>query len=170
MAENNFYPKLAGALVLSLISASILTADTVYAGILSGIAALSAFFLVRHAEDTSLKHGRTDRMKVGLASTSVLYELLLFLGAASAAIIPKYAAAIVIASIGFAEILRLEVEQELRESFTADIGRQGRVIVLAVSLAAHSINTWYLFYGIFFIALLAIYDSMGLIHRLWREV
>ncbi len=168
MVRNKFYFRLAGVLLLALSAASILTTQAEYTGVVAGVATVSALALMRSAEKSSLQSGRTDQMKVALVSSNTLYELILLLGAVSLPIIPKYAAAILLASVAFAEILRLETEQSLRETFSPDIAREGRLIVLALALVAYSFNPYFLFYGVLFIALLAIYDSLRLIHQLYK--
>jgi hypothetical protein len=168
VAAKDFYPRLAGALLLSLGAASLMPTDIPWNGVIAGIAAVTSLALVRSAARTSRKEGRTDSMKVALVSSTVLYELVLLIGAASVS--SKFASVIAVAAVGFSELLHVETSQKLKQTFAKSVGREGRVLVLAASLAAHSFNTWFLFYGLVFIALLAIYDSLVLIHRLYREL
>ncbi|MFB6191511.1 MAG: hypothetical protein ABEJ64_03715 [Candidatus Nanohaloarchaea archaeon] len=168
MPRTDFYLKIAGALLLSLSAASMMTTATGYRGVVAGIAAVSALLLVKSAERSSRRHGRTDRMKVSLVTSTVLYEIVLLVGAASAA--SKFAGVLAIAAVSFSELLHTEAMQELKQSFSPDIGREGRIIVLALSLAVSGFNSWVLFYGLLFIAVLAVYDSLRLIHRLSREL
>lgn len=168
VAGNDFYLKIAGVLLLSFSAASAMTSTFSYRGLIAGIAAVASLLLLRSAEKASRKEGRTDRMKVSLVTSTVLYEMVLLMGAASAA--SKFASVLAIAAVGFTELLQVETKQELKKSFSPDIGREGRVVALAVALAGHSFNTWMLFYGLLFVALLAIYDSLVLIHRLSREL
>ncbi len=170
MAKKQFYLRISAALLLSLSAATVLSTSAEYAGVIAGASAISSLLLMRSAERTSRMEGRTDRMKVALTSSTVLYELILLLGAVSLAVVPKYAVAIVFAAVAFTEILQLETEQKLRTAFTPDIGREGRIVVLGASLVAYSFNTWFLFYGILFLALLAIYDSLRLIHHINDEI
>lgn len=168
MAAKDFYPRLAGALLLAVAASSLMPSDIPWRGIVAGIAAVASMLLIRSAASSSRREGRNDRMKVALVSSTVLYEFVLLIGAASVS--GKFAPVIAISAVGFSELLHVESSQKLKQKFTKSIGREGRVAVLAASLAAYSFNTWFLFYGLVFIALLAIYDSMTLIHRLYREL
>ncbi len=170
MNGNSFYLKVGSAVLLSVAAASILTTSTRYAGIVAGLAGLSALLAIKSAVKTGRKTGRTERMKVSLVTAGIMVELLLLLGAFSNPIIPKYAAAITLAAIAFYEILDLEVRQEIKKNYTPDIGRNGRIVALAGALAAYEVNVYYLFYGTLFVFLLAVYDSLRLIHRLSREL
>ncbi len=170
MEGNSFYLKIGSAVLLAVAAASILTTSTRYAGIVAGLAGLSALLALKSAEKTTRKTGRTERMKVSLVTSGILVELLLLLGAFSNPIIPKYAAAITLAAIAFYEIVNLEVEQEIKKRYEPDIGRVGRMVALAGALAAYEVNVYYLFYGTLFVFLLAVYDSLRLVHQLSREV
>lgn len=158
------------ALVLSIFAATVLTTSIAYKGLIAGTAAVTCLALVRSAEKTSRLEGRTDRMKVALTSSTVLYELVLIVGAVSLPVIPKYAAALIFATVAFTEILQLETEQKLKTTFTPDIGREGRIVALGTSLLAYWFNSYFLFYGILFISLIAIYDALRILHILNREI
>ncbi|MFB6147529.1 MAG: hypothetical protein ABEJ66_01460 [Candidatus Nanohaloarchaea archaeon] len=164
MSERDFYIRLGGTLLLALSASSVLTTTAGMKGLLAGAFTLSALVLLRSAETSSRKEGRDDRMKVALVSTTVLYELVLLVGAASLA--GKFVSVLAVAAVSFSELLHVETQQRLKQSFTPDIGREGRVSILAFAFAGYSFNSWILFYGLAFIALLAIYDSLALLHRL----
>ncbi|MFB6292189.1 MAG: hypothetical protein ABEI58_02235 [Candidatus Nanohaloarchaea archaeon] len=170
MKKNSFYLSLVGALALSLVSALFLNIDMQNQGVLAGMAGLSALFLVKYARRKSRMEGRDDRMKVALETTTVLYELVILLGVFSTAIIPKYAAAIVFAAIAFTEILNLELNQQLKVSKEADIGREGRTLVILVSLLAFNFNEYYLFYGTLFVFVLTVYDALRILHMMIAEL
>lgn len=170
MANTEFYLRTTSTLVLSLFAATVLTTSTTYRGFIAGAAAITCLALMRSAEKTSRLEGRTDRMKIALTSSTVLYELVLMVGAVSLPVVPKYSAAILFASVAFTEILQLETEQKLRATFTPDIGREGRIIVLGASMAASSFNAWFLFYGLLFISLLAVYDALRLVHQINSKI
>lgn len=168
--NRKFYFELGAVLLAALASASLMTSQINYRGLLAGITAISALGLMKAAESSSLATGRTDRMKAALVGSTTLYEFVLLLGASSPNVIPKALAAVTVASVGFVELLHLESEQRLKTSFTKDVGRTGRIVVLGLSLMAFSFNTYYLFYGLAFVALLAVYDSARLIHHIRKEI
>ncbi len=170
MKNNSFYLSLIGALSLSLTSALFLNIEMQNQGVLAGMAGLSALFLVKYARRTSRMEGRTDGMKVALTTTTLLYELVIILGVASTAIIPKYAAAILLAAIAFTEAMNLELNQQLQVTKQGDIGREGRLLVLLVSLLAFNFNEYYLFYGVLFVFVLTVYDALRILHQMIAEL
>jgi len=170
METSEFYLKVAGVLLLSLASALFLSTTMAYSGVYSGVAAISALMLATQLDRKTKKTGRTDKMKAVLLTATVLYELVIFLAAFSTPVVSKALAAITLTSIAFTEILGLELYQKLQRSYTPEIGREGRITVLAISLAGYSFNAYILYYGLVIVFLMSAYDSLKFIHQLYREL
>lgn len=170
MTNRLFYLKLATASALALITSYMLTTGYALKGVIGGLSAFAVIYLIRSASVESRKKGRTSKMKLSLINTTVLTELVLLLGAFSLPIVPKYLAVITLTSVGFVELLKLEGFQQFRTSFSLDVGRNGRIVTLGLSLIGFYFNDYLLFYGLVLLSLLAVYDSLRIIHQLREEL
>ncbi len=170
--RTSFYLSVTGAVLLALVSASVLTTELAYKALLAAALGFTAFLLMKYADRSSRKTGRDDRMKTTFISASILYELLLFLGVASTAVITENPEIgfIALAGIALAESLDLELTQQLKSTVSQDLGRNARVLVLVASTAAYHFQPYYLFYGVALVFLIAAYDSLRLIHQIREEL
>ncbi|PSG99674.1 MAG: hypothetical protein BRC28_03580, partial [Nanohaloarchaea archaeon SW_4_43_9] len=63
-----------------------------------------------------------------------------------------------------------ELYYSLKSDFRLGIGREGRIILLSVSIGAYYFHQYLLFYGLGILALVSFYDITGLVKQLSREV
>lgn len=168
MDFENEYLLIAGSIVAAIGSGMLLTL-TEPEPIFSGLLAIVSFMLIRQANSQSLMKGRSKKMKTALINGNVLYELIILVSVLSLPQIPKSLAVLVIASVAFAEILRLEAADRLKKNIGFDFGRDSRVILVILSIFTYISNPFYAFYGVLLVFLIAAYDSLRILGRLRNE-
>lgn len=168
MSIENEYLLIAGSLVAAIGSGMLLTlADP--KPIFSGLLAITSFTLIRQANSQSLMKGRSKKMKTALINGNVLYELIILVAVLSLPQIPKSVAVLVVASVAFAEILRLEAADRLKKNIGFDFGRDSRVLLVILSIFAYLSNPYYAFYGVLLVFLISAYDSLRILGQLSNE-
>lgn len=166
MEKTYFYAGLAGTLLTAGLAGAMINTEQ---GLAAGILALLSLGLIRYVASESRKSGRTDDMKILLSLTSIVFELLLVTGAVLVDPVPKELAVGFLGTLMLVEVFRLDIRRLLNQSFELSLGQETRVLVIAVSCMAYFFNPYYLFYGVLFALVIAVYDFVYLVARAFDQ-
>lgn len=154
------------SIISALISGYLLSFETGHTVSIAVIFALISFLSVRRSNKITRRKGRDQNMKTVLINTNILYELILILSILLLPIIPKDFGLIILGSVAFTEMLRLESDMRMNRNFEPDFGRESRVLIVIISMIGYLFNPYYLFYGSLLVFILAAYDSLRLIKEI----
>jgi hypothetical protein len=158
--NQKFYLKILAATLSVLAATTALMINLPNRGLIAAALTVAAAALVRSAEKTSRKTGRTERMKAVLEAVRPGAELALI----SAGLITySPSTAVTAAAIGlvsFSEIFERSID-ETGEFF----GQEVRVGLVVLSFIGFGFNQYVLFYGLLAVGLVAAFDSLYMLYR-----
>lgn len=160
MDNQKFYLKISGAAISTVLASTALILNYSMKGLIAATLTIAAALLIRSAEKTSRKTGRTDRMKTALEAVRPGAELLLISAGLISYSTGTAAAAAVIGLVAFSEIFERSID-EAEEFF----GQEVRVGLLVLSFIGFGFNQYVLFYGLLAVGLVAAFDSLYMLYR-----
>ena len=162
MEHRDFYLKISGALLSIVTASTALILDYSGKGLIAAVLTVGAAFLIKNAEKTSRKTGRTHNMKTSLKASKEGGELLII----SAGLISYPAGtAVTAAVIGFLAFYGT-VKNEISET-EGLLGQEIRIGLLILAFIGLQVNSYILFYGLLAVGLVAAFDSLYMLYRIF---
>ena len=162
MEHRDFYLKISGALLSIVAASTALMIDYSGKGLIAATLTAIAAFLIKNAEKNSRKTGRTHNMKTALKASKEGGELLLI---AAGLISYPAGAAVTAAVIGFIAFYGT-VKDEISET-EGLFGQEIRVGLLILAFLGLQINSYILFYGLLAVGLVAAFDTLYVLYRIF---
>lgn len=169
MKSRDFYLGLAATVVLSVSAVLTVLSSIEFKAFIAAAELFAAYIILEKSKAGSRKTGRTDAMKISVSSTEILYELIALAGVMLVATVPKPLAVAVLGLVAFTELVQRDVVRKLKSSYRLDIGRNGRIGVLAASLIASGFNDYYIFYGVIVVGAVTLYDLLKMVRHIHSE-
>ncbi|MFB6175199.1 MAG: hypothetical protein ABEJ87_04450 [Candidatus Nanohalobium sp.] len=160
MDNQNFYLKISGAAISVILAASALILNTGIRGLTAAAFTAAAAVLIRSAEKSSRKTGRTDRMKATLKAVKPAAELILISSGLISYSPTTTVSTAVIGLVSFSEIFS-RGGLESQEFFGQEV-RTGLLILTFIGL---TFNEYILFYGLIAVGLVAAFDSLYMLYE-----
>lgn len=165
MENQRFYLKITGAITSIVAASTVLFLNYSMKGPLAALFTLLAALLIKNAEKSSRKTGRTERMKKSLKASKEGGELLLI----SAGLVSYPASAAVTAAvIGFVSFSGT-VEKNISD-VDAFLGQETRIGLAILAFGGFYLNQYLLFYGFLAIGLVAVFDSAYMLYNSFNSV
>jgi len=158
--NQNFYLKISGALISIITASTALILNYSMKGLVAAILTVTAAVLVKNAEKTSRKTGRTKQMKTALKASKEGGELLVL----SAALIRYPGGAAVTAAV-IGSVASYGTVSKSISNMEGLLGQEIRVGLLILAFLGLMINQYLLFYGLLAVGLVAAFDSLYMLYR-----
>lgn len=162
MENQNFYLKISGALISLVTASAALILNFSNRGLLAALLTATAVALIKKAEKTSRKTGRTKQMKTALKASKEGGELLVL----SAGLISYPAGAAVTAAVIGSVAFYSTASKGIGE-IEGLLGQEIRVGLLILAFIGLQLNQYLLFYGLIAVGLVAAFDSLYVMYRIF---
>ncbi|PSH01131.1 MAG: hypothetical protein BRC26_04315 [Nanohaloarchaea archaeon QH_8_44_6] len=160
MENQKFYLKISGALLSIITASTALILNHSMKGLIAAVLTATAAALIKNAEKTSRKKGRTKQMKTSLKASKDGGELLILSAALISYPAGTAAAAAVIGLVAFYGTVSKSVRE--KEGL---LGQEIRVGLLIAAFLGLLVNQYLLFYGLLAVGLVAGFDSVYILYR-----
>ena len=162
MENQDFYLKISGALLSIIIAGTALIMSVGGKGLIAAALTAVAAILIKNAEKTSRKTGRTKKMKTALKLSKEYGEFIVI----SAGLISYPAGPTTTAAVIGFTALSNTVQKDFSDT-GAFLGQEIRVGILILAFIGLTFNQYLLFYGLLALGLVAVSDSLYMLYRIF---
>lgn len=140
-----------------------------YGGLIAGISTISFIFIFKKLEREILATGARTQVKAAkdLIETFSLFAIIT--AGLIPSIIPAKLALVTIAFMGMAKVYQRQLSSRFRQSYEFKIGENIWLTVAGLTYVLSTLHQNYLFYGMFILALMVLYDFVELLRRVERN-
>lgn len=172
MRNNRFYTYIVLTLISALISAALAQNLSGVTGLIAGFTTLTAVGFFEIAERKANRTGKNIEMKVISSITEPLYELIILIPVVvslisldSTNLYFQYLGISVLGLVIFNQLIKEKLINELRKTLKPKFGQYVRVSTLGLTLFLTFLNPFYVFYGIWIIGVISVYDLLEMVYR-----
>lgn len=169
MKNQRFYGYTALSLVFAIGTVLAIHNLSIHSGIVAGVAALASIGFYELAEKQANRTGKDKRTKITLSISQPAYEILILGAVLATNIVPVYLAISVISAVLLSQLVEEKIINKLRQSIQPRFGQRTRVGVTVLTLFLSALNQLYIFYGMWIVGIIAIYDLSDIIYRSIRN-
>lgn len=169
MKNQRFYLYAVLSILSSVTTALLLHSLPRYGSITAGLTALAALGFSELAEKQAKRYGKTRNIKASLSIIKPLYEILILIGTLSLSVVTNYLAVFTAATVLFSQLTQEKMVNKLRQTIQPRLGQKLRVGITSLTIFLSSINSYYLFYGMWVVGGMAVYDILYIIYRSIRN-
>ena len=162
--NQKFYLKISGAILSILIASSVLVLNYSMKGFTAATLTAGSAFLIKNAEKTSRKTGRTEKMKAVLKASKEGSELLIISAGLISYLTGTAATATIIGLVAFSKIVKTDISS-VEEFF----GQEIRVGILIIAFLGLQFNQYVLFYGLVAVGLVSAFDTVHMLYRSFKN-